>query len=91
MKEIIIIAGPNGSGKSTLAGQLNLSLQFINADMLEKTFFSHIADKETRERRASVAVVHKINDFIKQNKSFAFETVFAASQIPKFLIAEFVR
>ena len=60
MKEAVIIAGPNGSGKSTLAGQLELSAKFINADMCEKKLFSHIADKETRERQVAVAVAKEI-------------------------------
>lgn len=77
MKELVIIAGPNGSGKSTLAGQLDLSVQFVNADMYEKLYFSQIADKETREKQASIAVAREINALIRQEKSFAFETVFA--------------
>ena len=85
MKEIIIIAGPNGSGKTTLAGQLNLTGLFINADMYEKEFFSHIKSKEARELQSSIAVARKIKDCLQNGESFAFETVFAADGIPDFL------
>ena len=85
MKEVVIIAGPNGSGKSTLAFQLGLSVNFINADMCEKKLFSHIEDKETRERYVAVAVAQEIKRYLGCGESFAFETVFSSDKIPQFL------
>jgi len=78
MKEIVIIAGPNGSGKSTLAEQLNLPVRFINADMYEKEKFSHLTVKEAREQGAAVMAAKTISEYLKNGKSFAFETVFSA-------------
>ena len=77
MKEIIIIAGPNGSGKSTLASQLGLGIKFISADDCEKRLFADIKDKSEREQRATMAVAREIQESIRANVSFAFETVFA--------------
>ena len=84
-KEIIIIAGPNGSGKSTLASKLNFSCDFINADYCEKKFFNRVKDKNEREKLAIFQVGKAISESIKQNISFAFETVFSTVQIPSFL------
>lgn len=85
MKEIVVVAGPNGSGKSTLAGQLGLKC-FINADIYEKKFFSHIENSEDREKRVAVAVANEIKEYLKRGESFAFETVFSAERIPQFLL-----
>ena len=85
LKEIVIIAGPNGSGKSTLAGQLDLPPLFVSADIYEKKYFGHIANKDKREKRVSVAVAHKVTECISKGVSFAFETVFAIKNIPRFL------
>ena len=34
-KEITIIAGPNGSGKSTITTYLQISSEYVNADVIK--------------------------------------------------------
>jgi predicted ABC-type ATPase len=85
MKAITIIAGPNGSGKSTLAGQLSL-LNYINADLLEKELYKEIADSRQREALAAYAMSRSIIQHLRDGTSFSVETVFAANQIPGFLV-----
>ena len=86
MKHLVIIAGPNGSGKSTLATQIDLAGDFINADKCEKNFLQHIKDKQAREQQATLMVAREISEHIKQGLSFSFETVFATTSIPSFIV-----
>ena len=83
--EITVIAGPNGSGKSTLASQLGLEDSFISADKIEKSLLSDMLNKEERESKATLLVGKAIKTAITENKTFAFETVFATKAIPSFL------
>lgn len=76
MKKIIIIAGPNGAGKTTFA-RLFLpaeaqTLRFINADLLASGLAPF--DPESAALKAGRLMLNEIDECVKNNHSFAFET-----------------
>jgi len=69
---IIALTGPNGAGKSTFfrAHLLNYGLPYINADELAKAF--------GLEPYAAASQAARLREkFVKDRRSFAFETVFS--------------
>jgi predicted ABC-type ATPase len=75
-KELYIIAGCNGAGKTTSALTILPEIfnftEFINADEIAKGLSPLTPDDSTIE--AGKILLNKIDEFILQGKSFAFET-----------------
>ena len=73
---IIILAGPNGAGKTTFARSFLPEeancLRFINADLIAAGL-SPFAP-EAAALRAGRLMLREIDDCVKQQESFAFET-----------------
>lgn len=76
MKNLYIIAGPNGAGKTTasytvLPEMLNCK-EFVNADEIVRGLSPFQADKAAID--AGRLIILRINELIKHNLEFAFET-----------------
>jgi len=75
-KKCYILGGPNGSGKTTFAKEFlpfeAECLNFINADLIAQGLSPFQPDKMAIE--AGRLMIHRINDCINKNESFAFET-----------------
>ncbi|MGR3319011.1 MAG: zeta toxin family protein [Candidatus Anammoxibacter sp.] len=71
-----IIAGPNGAGKTTFAQEFlpieAECLNFVNADLIAQGLSPFQPDKIAFE--AGRLMLKKINECVKRNESFAFET-----------------
>ncbi len=71
-----IIAGPNGAGKTTFANEFlpieAECLNFINADLIAQGLSPFQPDKMAIE--AGRLMIQNINECVKKNESFAFET-----------------
>ena len=81
MPELFIIAGCNGAGKTTAAYTLlpnvfNTS-EFINADEIARGINPN--NVEAAAFSAGKIMLKKINDFIENKKSFAFETTLSGN------------
>ena len=79
VKNLYVIAGCNGAGKTTasftiLPEILNCK-EFVNADEIAKGISPF--QPETVSFEAGRIMLNRINDLIKDNKSFAFETTLA--------------
>jgi len=76
LKKCYIIAGPNGAGKTTFANEFlpieAKCLNFINADLIAYGLSPFKPDKMAIE--AGRLMIGTINDCVKRNESFAFET-----------------
>ncbi len=88
-KKIIIIAGPNGAGKTTFAmeflpNEAN-TLTFINADLIAAGL--NPLQPESEAMRAGRLMLSMIDDRLRREESFAFETTLSergyARMIPK--------
>ena len=81
MPEIFIIAGCNGAGKTTAAYNLLPSVfhttEFINADEIARGINPENA--EAASFSAGKIMLQKINEFIANKKSFAFETTLSGN------------
>jgi len=78
-KRLYIIAGCNGAGKTTasytiLPEILNCK-EFINADEIAKGISPFQPEKVAFQ--AGRIMLHRINELLSNNKSFAFETTLA--------------
>ena len=79
-KKCYIIAGPNGAGKTTFANEFlpieAECLNFINADLIAKGLSPFQPDKVAIE--AGKIMIQQINECVRKNESFAFETTFSS-------------
>ena len=88
-KKIIIIAGPNGAGKTTFAMEFLPNeadtLTFINADLIAAGL--NPLQPESEAMRAGRLMLSMIDDRLRREESFAFETTLSgrgyARMIPK--------
>ncbi|MBU4345161.1 MAG: zeta toxin family protein [Proteobacteria bacterium] len=75
-KKCYIIAGPNGAGKTTFANEFlpieAECLNFINADLIAQGLSPFQPDKTAIE--AGRLMIKHIDDCVRKNESFAFET-----------------
>jgi predicted ABC-type ATPase len=75
-KKCYILAGPNGAGKTTFARQFlpieAECLNFINADLIAYGLAPF--KPETAAIEAGKIMLKRVNECVKQNESFAFET-----------------
>ena len=78
-KKCYIIAGPNGAGKTTFATEFlpieAECINFINADLIAPGLSPFKPDKIAIE--AMRIMIQHINECVKKNESFAFETTFS--------------
>jgi predicted ABC-type ATPase len=78
-KQIHIIAGTNGAGKTTKAdlllpkGFLQTN-EFVNADNIAKGISPYNFDSKTVNLQAGRQMLKRIDQLIREKKSFAFET-----------------
>ena len=74
-----IMAGPNGAGKTTFAYEFlpieAECLNFINADLIAKGLSPFQPEKMAIE--AGKLMIQRIDECVKNNESFAFETTFS--------------
>ena len=76
--KIICFAGPNGSGKTSISKNIMKrykGLQFVNADIIAKEFFSEIKDEKERNFLAAVYADKLRDELLKERQNFAFESV----------------
>ncbi len=75
-KVCYIIAGPNGAGKTTFAKEFlpveAECLNFINADLIAQGLAPFQPDKAVI--KAAKLMIHQIDECIRKEESFAFET-----------------
>ena len=76
VKKCYILAGPNGAGKTTFANEFLPAeaecLNFINADLIALGLAPFQPAK--KEIEAGRIMIRQMNDYVKKNESFAFET-----------------
>ena len=79
MKIFYIVAGANGSGKTTFAQEFakENNLYFLNADELAKSYNSQI--------KAGKIFFKKLDELIKQDKSFIIETTLSGKYLTKYI------
>jgi len=79
MKIFYIVAGANGSGKTTFAKEFakENDLYFLNADELAKSYNSQI--------KAGKIFFEKLDELIKQDKSFVIETTLSGKYLIKYI------
>jgi predicted ABC-type ATPase len=81
-KKCYIIAGPNGAGKTTFATEFlpieAECLNFINADLIAKGLSPFQPDKVAIT--AGKLMIQQINEFVRKNESFAFETTLSGKE-----------
>lgn len=87
MKEAVILGGPNGAGKTTTASRLLPQrleiLEFVNADEIARGLSPF--NPEGNALAAGRLMLARIQDLIRQNVSFAFETTCAGRNHVKLL------
>ncbi|MDY6973945.1 MAG: zeta toxin family protein [Thermodesulfobacteriota bacterium] len=78
-KKCYIIGGPNGAGKTTFANEFLPveadCLNFINADLIAQGLSPYQPIKMAVE--AGRLMIQHINECVRRNESFAFETTFS--------------
>ena len=78
-KNLYIIAGGNGAGKTTASFTILPEIldckEFVNADEIAKGLSPFQPDKVALE--AGRIMIYRINDLLKEDLSFAFETTLA--------------
>ncbi len=78
-----LLAGPNGAGKSTLyralvaSGTIAGVLEFVNADLYEKSHLQHIPDLQKRSEAARDWADERRNALLHAKLGFVSETVFS--------------
>ena len=78
-----LFAGPNGAGKTTLyralvgGGQIDAHLEFVNADLHERSHLQHIIDPVERSGAARKWADARRSELLAAGQSFASETVFS--------------
>ena len=78
LPEIIVFAGPNGSGKSTITRLAKIIEPYINADDIKRT--NHCTDLEAAQMAEAMR-----EKYVKEHKSFTFETVLSTDRNLKLL------
>jgi len=82
--EILMFTGPNGAGKTTIAGEYvkvnNIGLDYVNPDIYEKKFFSHVQDYIQRIVAAADYALEVREQNLANRQSFMFETVVTEDQ-----------
>jgi predicted ABC-type ATPase len=78
-KKLYIIAGCNGAGKTTASFTILLEIldckEFVNADEIAKGLSPFQPEKVSFE--AGRIMLHRIDELLSENESFAFETTLA--------------
>jgi predicted ABC-type ATPase len=78
-KNLYIVAGCNGAGKTTasftILPEMLFCKEFVNADEIAKGLSPF--QPETVAFEAGRIMLHRINDLLRNNESFAFETTLA--------------
>lgn len=78
-KKCYIIAGPNGAGKTTFAQEFlpieAECINFVNADLIAQGLSPFQPDRMAIE--AGRLMIQHIDECVKRNESFAFETTFS--------------
>jgi predicted ABC-type ATPase len=78
-KNLYIVAGCNGAGKTTasftILPEMLSCKEFVNADEIAKGLSPF--QPETVAFEAGRIMLHRINDLLRNNESFAFETTLA--------------
>ena len=81
-KKCYIIAGPNGAGKTTFANEFlpieAECLNFINADLIAKGLAPFQPEKVAIA--AGKIMIQQMNELVRKNESFAFETTFSGKE-----------
>ena len=78
-----LLAGPNGAGKSTLYralvsnGDIDKTLEFVNADVHEQSHLQHITDLQKRSEAARDWADGRRETLLKAKTSYVSETVFS--------------
>jgi len=90
-KHLYIIAGCNGAGKTTASYTILPEIvdckEFVNADEIAKGLSPFQPEKVALE--AGRIMIHRINDLLENNESFAFETTLATrSHRKRILLAQ---
>jgi predicted ABC-type ATPase len=89
MPTMYIIAGPNGAGKTTAAYSLLpevfRTVEFVNADEIARGISPFNPDGAAFQ--AGRIMLERLNDFIKREESFAFETTLSGLSYLKFVTA----
>jgi predicted ABC-type ATPase len=79
------LAGPNGAGKTTFANEFlpveAECLNFINADLIAQGLAPFQPAK--MEIEAGRIMIRQMNDYVKKNESFAFETTLKRQRVRK--------
>ena len=78
-----LLAEPNGAGKSTLYralvsnGDIDKTLEFVNADLYEQSHLQHIVDLQKRSQAARDWADDRREALLNAKTSFVSETVFS--------------
>lgn len=84
-KKCYVIAGPNGSGKTTFANEFlpieAECLNFINADLIAQGLSPFQPEK--MGVKAGRLMIQHIDECVKKNESFAFETTLSGKRYEK--------
>ena len=76
---MVVVAGPNASGKSTYIANLynktSLNIPYVNADLINKLDLKNIKDENKRNIIGMNLAVAKVEEFIREKRSFIYETV----------------
>ena len=87
MPTLYILAGPNGAGKTTAAYSLLpevfKTVEFVNADEIARGLSPLNVDSVTFQ--AGRIMLERLEHFIKEKKSFAFETTLSGVAYLKFI------
>ena len=87
-KHIYIISGPNGAGKTTSAKYLLTKFldinEFVNADEIARGLSPF--NPRSLDLTAAKLMIARINDLVKQNKNFAFETTLSGKNYLKSIV-----
>ena len=87
MPELFIIAGPNGAGKTTAAYSLLpevfQTVEFVNADEIARGLSP--LNPEGVAFEAGRIMLSRINELVRKEESFAFETTLSGLSYLKFL------
>jgi len=87
MPTLYILAGPNGAGKTTAAYSLlpNVfeTVEFVNADEIARGLSPLNVDSVAFQ--AGRIMLERLDYFIKEKKSFAFETTLSGLSYLKFI------
>jgi len=86
-KQVYIISGPNGAGKTTSAKYLLTKFldinEFVNADEIARGLSPF--NPRSLDLTASKLMLKRIQDLIKQDKNFAFETTLSGKNYLKLI------